>query len=253
MPVYCGVGRCFDDCPLDHPDSRIARSSASASVVLRTGVFGWTVLGALSPAASVRVTITGAAVVAAWFAGTIVAEGGVTLVRTGTASATGCVSSDGVRTAGVAGDAARATGISGPSGIGMNVDVDVDVDVDADTAACGAAMSPADVSGACDPVLTRVESEATGAACVDVATVAGMTGIGRNGADGTDTTLRAEDDDGDGDAGATASGVGTLDFGVARAVAGAVLFSHPERVIACSTSVCASTLLASIARTSRAF
>src|SRR6187402_1172299 len=104
-------------------------------------------------------------------------------------------------------------------------------------------MYPDDVSGACDPVLTRVESEAIGAACVDVTTVEGMTGIGRSGADGTDTTFRAGEGDGDADTGAAASGADTPDFDVARAVAGAVLFSHPERVIACSTSVCASTLL----------
>lgn len=82
-----------------------------------------------------RVTTTGAGLVVTWLAGITVADGGATFARTGTASVTGAtwsciaggVSTDGVRTpAGVAGDAARATGVSGPSGIGMNVDVGAD-------------------------------------------------------------------------------------------------------------------------------
>src|ERR1700712_3726199 len=57
--VYCDGERCFDD-PLAHPDSRIARSSASVSVVLRTIVFGWAAFCAPSPETTVRATATGA-------------------------------------------------------------------------------------------------------------------------------------------------------------------------------------------------
>ena len=80
--------------------------------------------------------MTGAGLVVTGVAGITVTDGWTTLARTGTASVTGAVwscaaaaatSTDGVRTAaGVAGDAARATGVSGPSGMGMNVDVETD-------------------------------------------------------------------------------------------------------------------------------
>lgn len=59
--------------------------------MLRTGVLGCTVFCVLSPEASVRVTLTGAGLVVTGVAGIIVAEGGVTFARTGTASVTGAI------------------------------------------------------------------------------------------------------------------------------------------------------------------
>ncbi len=65
--------------------------------------------------------MTGAGLVVTGVAGITVTDGWTTFARTGTVSVTGAVWSC---AAGVAGVAARATGVSGPSGIGMNVDVE---------------------------------------------------------------------------------------------------------------------------------
>jgi hypothetical protein len=309
---YCGDERCADDGLLLQPDSRIARSSSSGLVALKTGACGGAALAALLPDASVRrAGGDGGRVPLCTPAGApFAATGGDTMpARTGAASLIGAsVREDGeavlpgtwiaaagsgsgcagMRAAAVAGALRTGTvtgATSGPSGMGTNADTG-----GRGGAACcsvGGGGYAGDVSGACDPVPMRAGSGTTGVAATGRMVVTTMGAAGAAGAGvriGVGTpiaaTARARSaaatvtagrcvDAGAGvaatrgpgttmDAGAAgaAATVCALLWGARRAaaVAGAVLLlSQLEREIACPTSVCASTLLASSVSTSRAF